>query len=240
MLIIPTYNEAENINSLVQRIRRAAGDIPIFFIDDNSPDGTAGVIRALQKDDSQIYLKLRSKKQGLGSAYREGFAEVIQSNLADYVIAMDADLSHPPEVIPQIQNLLKEYDVVIGSRYTSNGAIENWNLWRRVISRSGNIYAQLLVGTPINDLTAGLVGYRVESLKKIDLSSLKSEGYAFQIEIKYLLHRQLNKIYEHPITFIERRGGKSKFSSRIVREGIVFPFKIFLKRLLWWNKNDFC
>jgi dolichol-phosphate mannosyltransferase len=233
MIIIPTYNERENVRILVEKIRAAAGDIPILFVDDSSPDGTAAAIRQLQSEYPNILLKVRPEKQGLGAAYRDAFQYVIENNLADFVLSMDADLSHPPEVLPGLLKNLEHSSVVVGSRYHPQGRVENWNLWRRTVSRLGNLYARFFTGVPVFDLTSGMVAYRVEALKKIDFSRTASDGFAFVMEMKVLLHQAGEKIYEHPITFIERREGKSKFSLPIFFEGILYPLRCFIKKWLF-------
>ncbi len=144
---------------------------------------------------------------------------------------MDADLSHPPDAISAIVEKLTEYPVVIGSRYTRGGRVERWGALRRILSRLANYYAQILTGLPASDLTSGFVGYRTEALKSVDLHSIKLDGYAFQIEIKYALYRARQFLYEIPITFIERREGQSKMSWKIIFEGALFPIKILFSRI---------
>jgi dolichol-phosphate mannosyltransferase len=231
MLIIPTYNECDNIAILVGRIRKAVGDEPILFVDDNSPDGTADEIRRIQKDDADIHLLPRPGKGGYGSACRDGIKKVLTENLASYVIQSDADLSHPPELLPQMIELLKSNDVVIGSRYVMGGGAENWDLRRRALSFGANLYARTFTGVPVHDMTAGFVGYRVDVLRKIDLDAIRSEGYAFLMEMKFSLHRQGTSFREFPIIFHEREAGKSKFSRKILYEGMRFPLRAFGKRL---------
>jgi dolichol-phosphate mannosyltransferase len=231
MLIIPTYNECDNIAILVGRIRKAVGDEPILFVDDNSPDGTADEIRRIQKDDANIHLLPRPGKGGYGSACRDGIKKVLTENLASYVIQSDADLSHPPELLPQMIELLKSNDVVIGSRYVMGGGAENWDLRRRALSFGANLYARTFTGVPVHDMTAGFVGYRVDVLRKIDLDAIRSEGYAFLMEMKFSLHRQGTSFREFPIIFHEREAGKSKFSRKILYEGMRFPLRAFGKRL---------
>ena len=231
MLIIPTYNERDNIATLVSRIRKAAGDEPILFVDDNSPDGTADEIRRLQATDGSIHLLPRQGKGGYGSACRDGIKKVINENLADYVIQSDADLSHPPELLPTMIELLKTNPVVIGSRYTAGGGAEGWDIRRRVLSFGANLYARLFTGVPVRDMTAGFVGYRTEVLKKIDLDTIRSEGYAFLMEMKFNLHRSGARFREFPIIFHEREAGTSKFNTHILYEGIRFPLKAFGKRI---------
>lgn len=229
MIIIPTYNERENITELVFRIRKATGSMDILFVDDSSPDGTADEIRLLQSKDQNIQLLSRSKKEGIGPAYRQAMENIINKNFSDFIITMDADLSHPPEKIPEILELLKINSIVVGSRYVKGGGIENWSFFRRLISRGGSTYARILTGVPIKDMTAGFVGYQVLALKSLDFNKMSSDGYNFQIEMKYLLHRAGKTILETPITFTERGTGESKFSFGIILEAILYPLKIFLK-----------
>lgn len=231
MLIIPTYNEHDNIPVLVSRIRKAAGNEPILFVDDNSPDGTADVIRGMQASDPDIHLLPRPGKGGYGSACRDGIKKVLRENLADYVIQSDADLSHPPELLPRMIELLKTNPVVIGSRYVKGGGAENWDLRRRALSFGANLYARSFTGVPVHDMTAGFVGYRTEVLRKVDLDSIQSEGYAFLMEMKFNLHRTGARFCEFPIIFHEREAGKSKFSRKILFEGMRFPLKAAGRRI---------
>ena len=230
MLVIPTYNERENIRLLVERIQEVLPNFPILFIDDNSPDGTAEEIRRLQTRYPNIQLHVRTKKLGLGSAYREAFAKLLQNSELQYLISLDADLSHPPESLPQIIRLLLDHHMVVGSRYALGGKIVNWNWPRRLISRLGNFYARIFTRVPLKDLTSGFVGYRVDALRKLELSSLNAEGYAFQIEMKTRLFRDGARMAEVPIVFTERREGMSKFSFAIIMEAVVYPFKSWLNR----------
>jgi dolichol-phosphate mannosyltransferase len=231
MLIIPTYNERDNIATLVGRIRKAAGNEPILFVDDNSPDGTADEIRRIQATDPDVHLLPRPGKGGYGSACRDGIKKVLTENLAPYVIQSDADLSHPPELLPHMIELLKTNDVVIGSRYVAGGGAENWDIRRRALSFGANLYARTFTGVPVHDMTAGFVGYRADVLRRIDLDAIRSEGYAFLMEMKFSLHRKGTSFREFPIIFHEREAGKSKFSRKILYEGMRFPLRAFGKRL---------
>jgi len=231
MLIIPTYNERENIAILVSRIRKAAGQEPIFFVDDNSPDGTAAEIRRLQREDPDIHLLARPGKGGYGSACREAMKQILRDNLAPYLIQSDADLSHPPELLPRMLEMLKSSAVVIGSRYVPGGGSQNWDFRRKLLSFGANLYARLLTGVPVHDMTAGFVGYQADALRKIDLYGIRSEGYAFLMEMKFKLHRQGARFAEFPIVFAEREAGKSKFSRKIMIEGVKFPIRAMLKRV---------
>jgi dolichol-phosphate mannosyltransferase len=231
MLIIPTYNECDNIATLVGRIRKAAGDEPVLFVDDNSPDGTADEIRRMQASDRNIHLLARPGKGGYGSACRDGMKKILAENLAEYVIQSDADLSHPPELLPRMIELLKTSDVVIGSRYVMGGGAENWDIRRRTLSFGANLYARTFTGVPVHDMTAGFVGYRAVVLRKIDLDSIRSEGYAFLMEMKFNLHRKGTSFREFPIIFHEREAGKSKFNRKILYEGMRFPLHALKKRI---------
>ncbi len=231
MLIIPTYNERGNIAVLVARIRKAVGDEPIFFVDDNSPDGTADEIRRLQASDKNIHLMARPGKGGYGSACRDAMKEILRKDLATYVVQSDADLSHPPELLPRMIELLKACPVVIGSRYVAGGGAKNWNWSRRFLSFGANLYARTLTGVPVHDMTAGFVGYQASALRGIDLDHIRSEGYAFLMEMKFSLHRRGTSFCEFPIIFSEREAGKSKFNRKILFEGIRFPLRAFAQRI---------
>lgn len=230
MLIIPTFNEKDNIEWLIGRIRKAAGNEAIFFIDDNSPDGTADEIRRIQRLHPYIHLMVRPKKLGYGSACRHAMQRILRENLADHAIQFDADLSHPPELLPVMIDALKRYNVVIGSRYIPGGGSKNWNVWRKSLSFGANLYARTLTGVPVHDLTSGFVGYQTDALRALDLEAIHSEGYAFQMEMKCGLHRQGSSFFEFPIIFSERENGKSKFSRKIMLEGMRFPLKAFVRR----------
>lgn len=231
MLIIPTYNERDNIATLISRIRKAAGSEGILFVDDNSPDGTADEIRRIQGTDGNIHLLPRPGKGGFGSACRDGIRKILNDNLADYMIQMDADLSHPPESLPTMIEMLRTHPVVIGSRYISGGGASGWDARRHFLSFGANLYARTLTGIPAHDLTAGFVGYQAAAMRKIDLDAIRTEGYAFQMEMKFALHRAGVPFAEFPITFFERNAGKSKFTSRILIEGIGFPLKALGRRI---------
>lgn len=237
MLIIPTYNERDNVNSLVARIRKAAPREPIFFVDDNSPDGTAAAIRSVQQGDPDIHLMVRPGKGGYGSACRDAMEKILRENLAPYVIQFDADLSHPPELLPRIIEALGTWPVVIGSRYVAGGGSQNWDFRRRCLSLGANMYARLLTGVPVHDMTAGFVGYQAAILRKIDLSEIRSEGYAFLMEMKFNLNRRGATFHELPIIFTERESGKSKFSRKIMLEGVRFPVKAMMLRMLRQRSN---
>jgi dolichol-phosphate mannosyltransferase len=231
MLIIPTYNERANIEPLVSRIRKSAAAEGIFFVDDNSPDGTADAIRRAQECIPHVHLLSRPGKQGYGSACREAMRKIIREKLDDHVIQFDADLSHPPEGLPRMLEMLKSHDVVIGSRYVSGGGTRNWDLGRKALSFGGNLYARACTGVPVHDMTAGFVGYRTDILSRMNLDGIRSEGYAFLMEMKFNLHKAGARFGEFPIIFVEREAGKSKFSIKIMREGMRYPLNALGRRI---------
>jgi dolichol-phosphate mannosyltransferase len=231
MLIIPTYKERDNIVSLVSRIRKAVPREAIFFVDDNSPDGTADEIRRVQQSDASVHLMTRPGKLGYGSACRQAMQQILHEKLDDHIIQFDADLSHPPELLPRLLEMLGDYDVATGSRYIPGGGSQNWDFRRRLLSFGANLYARTLTGVPVHDMTAGFVGYRAEILRKLDLDSIRSEGYAFLMEMKFNLHRHGARFGEFPIVFCEREAGKSKFSRKIMLEGVKFPWKALGRRI---------
>ncbi|HOJ49650.1 MAG TPA: polyprenol monophosphomannose synthase [Spirochaetota bacterium] len=219
LIIIPTYNESENIRPLIEEIKSII-DIDILIIDDNSPDGTASIVKEIQKKYSNIFLIQRKGKLGLASAYIEGFKYAIDKEY-DFVFEMDADFSHNPKYIPLFIENIKDSDLVIGSRYIKGGGVLNWSKKRLFISKGGNIYAKTILGLPIKDVTGGFKCFRVSTLKKINLELIKSEGYSFQIEINYIFYKNGFRIKEVPIIFEERREGASKMSKKIFFEAMI-------------------
>jgi dolichol-phosphate mannosyltransferase len=231
MLIIPTYQERDNIVPLVTRVRESVGPLPILFVDDSSPDGTAEVIRNLQQIDGGIKLLVRPGKGGYSSACIDGMKLVLRESLADYMIFADGDLSHPPELLPRMIELLANNPVVIGSRYIPGGGAKDWGFLRRRLSHGANLYARALTGVPVHDMTAGFVGYRTEALRAINLDAIHSEGYSFLMEMKVSLHLQGIHFCEFPITFVGRQSGESKFDQKILLEGVRYPLTVFAGRL---------
>ncbi len=221
LVIVPTYNEAGSIEEVAHRLFAGAGDeVTLLVIDDGSPDGTAELVRRLARGARDVHLIERADKQGLGTAYVTGFRWAIERGYAA-VVEMDADLSHDPADVPRLVSALDRADLVIGSRYVPGGRIENWSAVRRWLSLAGNLYARMWLGFDVRDSTSGFRAYRVNALRDQDLSSLRSEGYAFQIEMTRRLHRAAAAIVEIPITFVERVRGRSKMSRRIVVEAIL-------------------
>ncbi len=217
-IIIPTYNEKNNIENILKEIFDLGVEgLNVLVVDDNSPDGTGQIVERLKQGNTRLDILHRDKKCGLGRAYVAGFKAALEQG-ADYVFEMDADFSHHPRYIPDFLQAIKNYDLILGSRYISGGGIKNWNLARRLVSRFGNIYARLILGLPIKDLTGGFKCYRRAVLEKINLDSLSSVGYNFQIETTYKAFKCGFKIKEIPIVFTERAKGESKFSPKIILE----------------------
>ncbi|MBU4331749.1 polyprenol monophosphomannose synthase [Patescibacteria group bacterium] len=230
-IIIPTYNEKNNIRPLIEKIvKLPTKNLEIIIVDDNSPDGTGKIADEIASQYHQLTVIHRQKKQGLGRAYLDVFNKIIRKEIpADFIITMDADFSHPIDKIPEIIEKLEQgHELVVGSRYIPGGSTQGWNFKRRFLSRNANQYAKVITGIPINDLTAGFVGYNVKTLKKIDLSQIKSNGYAFQIEMKYQMIKAGARFTEVPITFVDREQGKSKFNKSIFWEAVFIPWKLRL------------
>lgn len=225
-IAIPTYNEAANIKLLLPKLNQRYPGIKIFVVDDNSPDGTAEIVEELAKRFPHTELMKRPHKQGLASAYLHAFGKILLDKDTRYIVTMDADFSHDLDDLTKLLNSAAHYDLVVGSRYVPGGNIENWGLWRRALSRFGNLYARRVTGIPLADLTAGFVLYRRDLLERILKSGIESGGYAYQIEMKYLAYRHGAKMKEVPITFRERVNGKSKLSNAVVFEGVIAPWHL--------------
>lgn len=226
LIVIPTYNEAENIVKLINEIFSLNIDgvnMSILVIDDNSIDGTANLVKSLNHND--VCIIEREKKLGLGTAYILGFKYAIDHGF-DYVFEMDADFSHDPQSIPEFLIKMDSNDLVIGSRYLDGIAVVNWPLSRLIISLGASIYTRIITFIPVSDVTAGYMCYRVEALKQINLDLIKSNGYSFQIEMKYRMWKKGFKIVEIPIVFIDRRAGVSKMSRKIVYEAAFMVWKL--------------
>lgn len=234
IIIIPTYNERENIGNIVKAIFQTVPDISILVVDDNSPDLTHEAVRELQKDFFNLDLLVREKKNGLGEAYIEAFKTILNSGEIEKVVMMDADFSHDPKYLPPLLDGLADSDVVIGSRYTAGGGTEGWERWRKILSRYGNKYARLIMGLPVYDCTAGFIAFRTDLLKKIDLSKIEMSGYAFLMEFKYLLWLAQARFKEVPIIFKNRLSGESKISSHIISEGVLAPWRVRIRNI--WKK----
>jgi dolichol-phosphate mannosyltransferase len=231
LIIIPTYNERENIERIINEVFRHLPDCRILVVDDSSPDGTADIIKRLQKENSQISLFSRQKKEGLGKAYIDAFKYCFENFSPLRVVMMDADMSHHPKYLPEMEKKFSQgVSVVIGSRYVPGGNTVGWEWWRKNLSYYGNLYAKIITRMPVNDLTAGFYMINADLLRSINFADIDSSGYAFQIELKYNLKKKGGVFVELPIVFGNRIGGESKISSHIISEGIIAPWKIFLKK----------
>jgi len=211
LVVVPTYNEKENVSCLAQRILEVLPSADILFIDDNSPDGTGRAVETIRRGSARVRLLTRPRKLGLGTAYLAGFDLGCREGY-DFVVTMDADLSHDPAHLPEMLDAAATHDVVIGSRYIPGGGIRHWGLHRRLLSRVANLYAVLLLGLPVKDCTSGFRVYRTALLRELPLSTIKSSGYSFLEEMNYLAHRHQSRMTEVPIIFLDRRGGRSKIS----------------------------
>jgi dolichol-phosphate mannosyltransferase len=230
VVVLPTYNEAENIGDVLARVRVAVPDARVLVVDDNSPDGTADLAEHAALALGNIEVLRRPGKAGLGSAYRAGFRWGMEHG-ADVLVEMDSDLSHDPASLPSLLAALDHgADLAIGSRYVPGGSIPNWAWHRRWLSRWGNRYAAGVLGLGVRDATAGFRAYRVEVLRKIDLDTVRADGYGFQIEMAYRVFGNGGRIVEVPIAFVDRVRGTSKMSGRIVVEA--------LELVTWWGIRD--
>jgi dolichol-phosphate mannosyltransferase len=220
VMIVPTYNEIDNLADVVDRVRRCTPDVDILVVDDHSPDGTGELGDRLAAGDPQVRVLHRPVKQGLGAAYVAGFRAALEAGY-DVIGEMDADGSHQPEQLPLLLAALTEADLVIGSRWVPGGSVVNWPWHRRALSRGGNLYTRLLLGMPVRDATAGFRLYRGETLQTVDSPRVQSLGYVFQVE---LVHRTLHaglRVVEVPIEFVERVRGDSKMTPEVARESLV-------------------
>jgi dolichol-phosphate mannosyltransferase len=230
LVIVPTYDERGSIAEVVERLFAACPDgVELLVVDDASPDATAGIVRDLARGNDRIHLIERTSKLGLGTAYVTGFKWAIARGYRA-VVEMDGDLSHDPADVPRLLAALDEADLVVGSRYVPGGGVGNWGRARRLLSRGGNLYARAWLGFGVRDSTSGFRAYRIEALAEHELAGVRSEGYAFQIEMTRRLHRARRHIVEVPITFVERRTGKSKINRTIVVEAIA--------RVTAWGLSD--
>jgi dolichol-phosphate mannosyltransferase len=219
LVIIPTYNEADNVRIIVDRVRSGVPEADVLIADDNSPDGTGAIADELAAADPQIRVLHRTGKEGLGAAYLAGFSWA-RDNGYDAVVEMDADGSHAPEELPKLLDALTDADAVLGSRWVPGGTVLNWPLSRHLISRTGNFYTRIALRMPFKDATGGYRAYRMKALDAMDLDGVASQGYCFQVDLAWRAYRQGHRVVEVPITFAERERGASKMSSGIVREAL--------------------
>jgi dolichol-phosphate mannosyltransferase len=230
-VVLPTYNERDNIEAIVAAILEQSPDFEVLVVDDNSPDGTGEMVDALSSADSRVHVLHREGKLGLGTAYIAGFEWALAREYA-YIFEMDADFSHDPADLVRLREpvLKGEADASVGSRWVPGGGTRNWSFLRTFISRGGSIYARLVLGVPVSDLTSGFKCFSRHVLERLDLRSVGSNGYAFQVEMNYRCYRQGFRVKEVPITFVDRRVGKSKMGSHIVTEAMGVVLKLRLQQ----------
>lgn len=236
VVVIPTYNEIENIRNIINAILVNVPETHILIVDDNSPDGTADEVRSIMASDERVNIMVRPGKMGLGTAYCQGFELALQNGY-EVIFEMDADFSHDPKELPNFLKLIEEYDLVIGSRYITGVNVVNWPLRRLMLSYFASIYTRVVTGMPIHDTTGGFKCFRASALKKIDLRKIKSNGYGFQIEMNFRIWKKGAKIKELPIIFIDRRSGTSKMNKSIIWEAVWLVWKLKFGSI--FNKSDF-
>lgn len=234
VIVIPTYNEAENVGPLVRAIFKAAPAVSVLIVDDNSPDGTGDVVRILQKTYPALGLFERPGKEGLGVAYRAGFKKVMEEYPGtDVVMMMDADFYHDPRDLPKLITASIEYDLVIGSVYAPGGSVPaKFSLFRRLLSRFGNLYCNIIFGYPLTDWTNAFVAIKMEALKRINLDALAPKEFAFVFGIKYALLRSGARWKDIGVIALERPAGESKVTLRTIREALIAPWKLRFGKLL--------
>ena len=226
LVIIPTYNEAENVEPITRAVLAADPRLDVLVVDDNSPDGTGSMADALSRAEPRVHVLHRAAKEGLGRAYLAGFDWALARPYA-CVMEMDADFSHDPRYLPRfLAEIDAGADLVLGSRYVEGGGTVNWGIARQIISRGGSLYARSILGVQVHDLTGGFKCFRREALEALDLPSVRSTGYAFQIELTYRALRRGLKVKEIPIVFEDRRVGKSKMSRKIFLEAVTMVWRL--------------
>ena len=227
LIIIPTYNESDNIEKLLDLISRTDPAAHVLIVDDNSPDRTYEIVERLMQTSypGRLFLLKRAGKLGLGTAYIAGFKWALARDY-DYIFEMDADFSHDPKYLPAFLTAIEKHDLVLGSRYVPGGGVKNWGLLRKIISRGGSLYARTILGLSLRDLTGGFKCFRRQVLESIDLDAVKSNGYSFQIEMTYRARCKGFRICETPIVFEDRTAGKSKMSRKIFLEAVLMVWKL--------------
>jgi dolichol-phosphate mannosyltransferase len=231
LVVLPTFNEAENIEEVLRRLRSALPEASVLVVDDGSPDGTADMAEKLDREIGPVAVLRRPGKSGLGSAYRAGFRRGIAEGF-DVLVEMDSDLSHDPAALPAMLGTLERTGagLVVGSRYVPGGAIPAWSLHRRLLSEWGNRYAAIVLGLKVRDATSGFRAYRAPVVARLDLDNIRADGYGFQIEMAYAVRNLGEAVVEHPISFTDRLRGKSKMSGNIVVEALAL--------VTWWGVRD--
>lgn len=230
LIIIPTYNELDNLPKLLPEVLSRNEDINVLVVDDNSPDGTAAYVEKEMQLNNRLHLIKRSSKQGLGTAYIAGFKFALQNSF-EFIFEMDADFSHDPKEISKFLNEINNYDLIIGSRYITGVNVINWPMRRLLLSWFANLYTRFITGMPVHDATGGFKCFKRKVLESINLDKVTSNGYAFQIEMNFKAWKKGFKIKEIPIIFVDRMKGKSKMSKKIVREAVTMVWKLRLKSI---------
>ena len=225
LIIVPTYNERENIDTLLDRLLGLPYGLEVLVVDDGSPDGTADLVKAWQAKTPRVHLLQRPGKLGLGSAYRDGFRYALK-NGAEYIFEMDADFSHDPDAIGDFLEAAKDADIVLGSRYLHGVTVVNWPLSRLILSYSANVYTRIVTGMPLADATGGFECFRRRALESVNLERVKTEGYGFQIEMSFRCWKRGFRIKEIPIVFVDRRAGVSKMNKSIIYEAAWMVWKL--------------
>lgn len=230
LVVIPTYNEKENLEKIVGAVLGMESSLEVLIVDDNSPDGTGQIADNMAQMSTRVHVLHRAGKLGLGSAYLAGFRYALEHDYA-YIFEMDADFSHDPKYLPDFLKQISQYDLVLGSRYINGVNVVNWPMSRLLLSYYANVYARMVTGLPVRDATGGFKCFRRQVLESIDLGAVQSDGYSFQIEMTFKAWKKGFRIHEIPITFIDRLAGKSKMSKQIVREAIVMVWRLRLQSL---------
>ncbi len=231
LIIVPTYNERENIDPLLERLLALPFGLEVLVVDDGSPDGTADRVKSWQAKSPRVHLLQRPGKLGLGSAYRDGFRYALKHG-AEYIFEMDADFSHDPDAIGEFLEAAKDADIVLGSRYLHGVTVVNWPLSRLILSYSANMYTRIVTGMPLADATGGFKCFRRRALESVNLERVKTEGYGFQIEMSFRCWKRGFRIKEIPIVFVDRRAGVSKMNKKIIYEAAWMVWKLRLLDLL--------
>jgi dolichol-phosphate mannosyltransferase len=238
LVVLPTYNEVNNLEALINQIQSGFPGVHVYVVDDNSPDRTGKLADTIAERSPFVHVEHRPAKLGLGTAYRFAFTQPIIDSF-DYIIQMDSDFSHEPEQIPNfVKELSTNADFVIGSRYVPGGSITNWSIGRKLLSRFGNQYIRFMMGVPIADCTSGYRGFTQKSLKSLNVLSVKGEGYIFIAAMAKAGHDTKLKMKEIPISFNDRAAGKSKMSNRIIAESLFLATKFGIQRVFHRNRDD--
>lgn len=231
LVVTPTFNEADNIEKFIGQVLAQGPSVEILIVDDNSPDGTAAIVERMMEREKRIHILKRPGKMGLGTAYVDGFRYAIKDRY-DFIFEMDADFSHNPEEVPRFLEKIRDHDLVIGSRYTNGVRVVNWPIRRLILSYAANVYTRVVTGMPVKDATGGFKCFRRKVLEAIDLDRVRSNGYAFQIEMNFKAWCKGFRLCEHPIIFVDRHSGESKMSRKIVYEAVFMVWILKFRKII--------